>query len=74
MITVIGGGKKDKERRIRASLIPVRSALKGITYGIHAEAVKVETAKQEYVVILCHQEVNSPTDLTEADGCMGYGM
>lgn len=74
MITVIGGGKKEEERRIRASLIPVRSALKGITYPASmAEAVKVETAKQEYVVILCHQEVNSPTDLTEADGCMGYG-
>lgn len=25
------------------------------------------------MVILCHQEVNSPTDLVEADGCMGYG-
>lgn len=25
------------------------------------------------MVIFCHQEVNSPTDLEEADGCMGYG-
>ena len=38
-----------------------------------AEALKIITGEKEYVVILCHQEVNSPTDLVEADGCMGYG-
>ncbi len=35
--------------------------------------MKLTAAEKEYVVIVCHQEVNSPTDLQEADGCMGYG-
>ena len=29
--------------------------------------------RQEYVVVICHQEVNSPTDLVEVDGCLGFG-
>ena len=39
-----------------------------------AEAVKIEANGKEYVVIVCHQEVNTPTDQTEADGCMGFGQ
>ena len=38
-----------------------------------AEAVEIVDGSRTLVVILCHQEVNSPTDLTEAAGCMGYG-
>lgn len=58
----------------RVTRIPVKSALKGVEYPASmAEALKIETAEKEYVVILCHQEVNSPTDLEEADGCMGFG-
>ena len=38
-----------------------------------AEALKLETKEKTYVAIICHQEVNTPTDQTEADGCMGYG-
>ena len=74
MITVIGGGKKGKERQLHASLVPVTSVLKGITYPPSmAEAVEIVDGSRTLVVILCHQEVNSPTDLTEAAGCMGYG-
>lgn len=25
------------------------------------------------MVVICHQEVNSPTDLVEVDGCLGFG-
>lgn len=45
------------------------------TFGIRT--VKVEGTQflisRTLVVIFCHQEVNSPTDLTGAAGCMGYG-
>lgn len=71
LITVINANPK---RPIKIEKIPVRSALKKITYPDKmAEAIKITEDEKEYVVIMCHQEVNSPTDLVEADGCMGYG-
>lgn len=61
-------------RPLSIEKLPVRSALKQTDYPeTMAEALKITTGEKEYVVILCHQEVNSPTDLVEADGCMGYG-
>ena len=36
-----------------------------------AEAVEIVDGSRTLVVILCHQEVNSPTDLTEAAGWHG---
>lgn len=74
LITVIQGGRKGHLPECRVKKIPVSSALKGITYpDSMAEAVNIQVDDHEYVVIICHQEVNSPTDLEEADGCMGYG-
>ena len=71
LITVIDAAP---DRPLQIEKLPVRSALKGTAYPQSmAEAVKLTTAEKEYVVIVCHQEVNSPTDLQEADGCMGYG-
>lgn len=65
---------EDMADAIRCEKLPVRSALKGITYPASmAEAVKIRDPQGEYVVIVCHQEVNSPTDLVEADGCLGFG-
>ncbi len=69
-MTVIyaGDGKFSCEK------IPALSALKRIEYPDHmAEAVKITVDNKEYVVTICHQEVNSPTDLIEADGCCGFG-
>ena len=61
-------------RPLSIEKLPVRSALKQTDYPeTMAEALKITAGEKEYVVILCHQEVNSPTDLVEADGCMGYG-
>ena len=74
LMTVIQGGRKGHLPECRVKKIPVSSALKGITYpDSMAEAVNIQVDDHEYVVIICHQEVNSPTDLEEADGCMGYG-
>lgn len=73
-ITVICGSKAGEKREVRAQKIPVHSALKGITYpDSMAEAVKISLDGREYVVIICHQEVNSPTDLVESEGYMGFG-
>lgn len=58
----------------RCEKIPVSSALKGITYEPRqAEALRLVTKGGEYVLIVCHEEVNSPTDLVSAGGCMGFG-
>lgn len=60
--------------KLQVERLPVKSALKGIYYPFSmAEGVKLITEEKEYVAIICHQEVNSPTDLVEADGCLGYG-
>ncbi len=74
LLTVIQGGPRGGLAPLTAERIPVKSALKGSLYGPEqAEALRLVTEETEYVVILCHQEVNSPTDLEEADGCLGYG-
>lgn len=73
-ITVIHGGKKDCMDKIVIEKIKVRSALKKTEYpSFMAEAVKIQIREKTYVVILCHQEVNSPTDLVEAEECLGFG-
>ena len=54
--------------------VPVKSALKKIYYpSSMAEAIKITTKETVYIVVICHQEVNSPTDLVEVDGCLGFG-
>lgn len=74
LMTVICASQAGKDSKIQIQKIPVSSALKGITYpDSMAEAVKIKLEGREYVVIICHQEVNSPTDMVEADGCMGFG-
>ena len=71
LVTVIDA---DPDRVLTVEKIPVKSALKGSTYPeTMAEALKLNVRGKEYVVIVCHQEINSPTDMAEADGCMGYG-
>ncbi len=71
-ITVINANADNK---LKVEKLPVKSALKEINYPKEmAEAIKITTGKgEEYIIIVCHQEVNSPTDLVEVDGCMGYG-
>lgn len=73
-MTVIWAGAKGELPLLHCEKIPVSSALKGTTYpDAMAEAVKLTLDGKEYVIIFCHQEVNSPTDLVEADGCLGFG-
>ena len=74
-MTVIFARNKDDARTFSCEKIPVKSALKQTVYpDSMAEAVKLRLDGREYVVTICHQEVNSPTDLVEADGCLGFGM
>lgn len=73
-ITVVVTGKKDKMPQFTCEKIPVKSCLKQTEYpDSMAEAVKINIDGKNYVVIICHQEVNSPTDLVEADDCLGFG-
>ena len=73
-LIVIHAGARGELPTLHCEKIPVSSALKGTVYpDAMAEAVKLTLDQKEYVVIFCHQEVNSPTDLVEADGCLGFG-
>ena len=73
-LTVIVIKDKEKAEGFKIEKLPVKSALKGTQYPEHmAEAIKIITKEKEYVVTICHQEVNSPTDLVECDGCLGFG-
>lgn len=61
-------------KKVKVSKLDVKSSKKDIVYPDHyAEALKIETKDSKNVVIICHQEVNSPTDLVVADGCAGFG-
>ena len=74
LLTVIQGGPRDGYRPCEVEKVPVKSALKGITYpDSMAEAVRLRGNDRDYVAVICHQEVNSPTDMVEAEGCMGFG-
>ncbi len=73
-VTVIHTKSAGADAPFSCEKIPVKSALKQIEYPASmAEAIKLTIGETEYVVIICHQEVNSPTDLVEADSCLGFG-
>lgn len=74
MITAIVGGGEERVRNCSFRKIPAMSALKNTVYGDEmAEAVSIRDGEKNYTVIVCHQEVNSPTDLVKASGCIGFG-
>ena len=74
LMTVICAGDCGCTPEVKLTKLPVKSALKGIYYpSSMAEALKIEVRGKEYVAVICHQEVNSPTDLVEVDGCLGFG-
>ncbi len=73
-LTVIYGKKAGDTSPLTVTKLPVRSEFRDVIHpDSWAEALKLETKEKTYVAIICHQEVNTPTDQTEADGCMGYG-
>lgn len=54
--------------------ISAGSALKSVMYEPkQAEALRIQTDRTEYILIVCHEEVSSPTDLVTAGGCAGFG-
>lgn len=74
MITAIVGGDEDRVRNFTVKKIPVTSALKSTTYPDEmAEALIIQDGEKSYTVIVCHQEVNSPTDMVKAGDCLGFG-
>lgn len=74
LITVIHGEEKESFQPITVQKLPVRSALKKHEYPSQmAEAIKIIQGDVTYIVVVCHQEVNSPTDLVLVDDCYGFG-
>lgn len=73
MITVIQVGG-EALNPIVVEKLPIYSALKGSAYSKSmAEGIKIQLEDKTYLVAICHQEVNSPTDLVQIEECMGYG-
>ncbi len=69
LYTVFAGGAIKECKRLSTE-----SVLKSVEYGAEkAEAISIVTDETEYIVIICHQEVNSPTDLVGAGDCKGFG-
>ena len=74
-VTVIKVMDKGSAEIFEAKSKIAGSALKKIDYPkAKAEAISVKTKDKDYLVMVAHQEVNSPTDLLEADGCLGFGQ
>lgn len=74
LITVISTNDINNIKPFEVYKIPVKSVLKGTAFDdSFAEAVKVKKDNKNYIVIVCHQEVISPVDLIEADGCQAFG-
>lgn len=69
LYTVFSGGSVRDCEKLAAG-----SALKSEIYqDSQAEALRIATEHTEYILIICHEEVCSPTDLVTAGGCSGYG-
>jgi hypothetical protein len=74
LITVISTNPAKATEPIKTQKVPVRSTFKGITFqDDQVEAVHLQKGDREFVVIIGHQEVASPTDMVEAYGCIGFG-
>ncbi|MBE5960708.1 MAG: heparinase [Lachnospiraceae bacterium] len=74
MFTVIYGKKKESMDEILVEKVPVKSNFKQNYHPDEwAEAVEISVHGKQYVAIICHQEVNTPTDQTEASSCLGFG-
>lgn len=73
-ITGICGGTRERTEECTFQKVPVKSALKNTVYADEqAEAVFVKDGEHSYTVIVCHQEVNTPTDLVQSGECRGFG-
>ena len=80
LITVIHGKTHDNiennllSEKIQIERLSVKSNFKNTFHPESwAESLKIQVGDKTYIVIICHQEVNTPTDQTEVDGCMGFG-
>ncbi len=66
--------KNGSDDKLQIKKLPVKSVFnKEIHPSYYAEALQLTVGERDYVVIVCHQEVNSPTDQTGAADCMGFG-
>lgn len=74
LITVISTNDIDNIKPFEAYKVPVKFVLKDtVIDDSFAEAIKIKKDNKNYIIIVCHQEVISPVDLIEADGCKGFG-
>ncbi|SHO47599.1 alginate lyase family protein [Anaerocolumna xylanovorans] len=74
MITIITADKKDQGKPLKAKLLPVtlQSSKKELTSS-QAEAIQICHGEEEFVLILCYEEVINGVDLVSAGGYSSYG-
>lgn len=72
--TVICLSDKQANESICVEKHEVKSNFKGITFDdSQIETLTVKFGKEEYTVVIAHDEYASPTDTFSADGCNGVG-
>lgn len=73
-VTVINGGQKGAAAKAAVDKFPVRSVVhdQEVTAD-QAEAFGICLDDKEYLLLLCHRESMTPTDILQCGNCMGYG-
>lgn len=73
-IVVINGGKKGQTRPVIVEKVPVFSVVEEKEVDSKdAEALRFTTGEKEYLLLLCHREIMTPTDILRCENCIGYG-
>ncbi|NMA82624.1 MAG: heparinase [Epulopiscium sp.] len=74
VITVLSTSSIQNVEKLWVKKVPVRSTFKGITFlDSMIEAITIQKGSRKYTIVVAHQEYASPTDMFEADGCIGFG-
>ena len=73
-ITVVNGGKKGIARPVSVTSLPVRSIVHDTEISpADTEAFRICSGESEYILLLCHREIMTPTDILKCENCIGYG-
>ena len=73
-ITVMNGGARGRACRAAVELLPVWSVVHEKEVPADAaQALRISEGEREYILLLCHRETMTPTDILQCENCIGYG-
>ena len=71
---MVNGGKKGIARPVSVTSLPVRSIVHDTEISpADTEAFRICSGESEYILLLCHREIMTPTDILKCENCIGYG-